>query len=212
MAAHTLNLAKRPFLDTRPVNVTVAILAAAAIVLTAFSVATVRRSTGEAGQVRAEVQKLRADLTKAEAQKRAGEARMARHDIYALSGGARSANALARLKAFSWTRFLSRLERVMPPDQRVVAIALTKAEEAPQSQSRAEAEPIDAYPLSLTLVTRDPDGLVKAIRAFYASPYFDRPVPLSEQSPEAGKGDLWRLAIGVVYRDHGAAGAPGGAP
>jgi hypothetical protein len=52
--------------------------------------------------------------------------------------------------------------------------------------------------VNLELVSRDPDGMPRVIRAFYGSPSFDDPRPFSEDEPgPEGK----RLHVSVTYRD-----------
>ena len=48
---------------------------------------------------------------------------------------------------------------------------------------------------------RDPDGLPKLIRAFYASPWFDAPTPSSEAGGELGDVEGRTFALDLVYRD-----------
>ena len=59
----------------------------------------------------------------------------------------------------------------------------------------------DAYRVSLVLVSRNPDGLPKVIRAFYASPFFAAPTPLSETGGERGSTEGRSLSLDVVYLD-----------
>ena len=55
--------------------------------------------------------------------------------------------------------------------------------------------------MTLTLVSRDPNGLPKTIRAFDASPWFDRPTPASEDRGEKGLPEGRRLVLTVAYHD-----------
>ena len=197
MASSRLNLARRPFVDTRPVNVTLAVLAVAAIALTYTSVGTVRTYYAQSARTRTAIASLKDDLAKLDARRAAREAVIARYDIGGLAASARDANAIWRQKAFSWTRFLSRLERTLPPDDRVAGIALSRPD------AKALEAGAEAYALALTLVSKDSEALPKAIRAFYASPWFDLPVPRNETSPEKDKGAGWRIILDVTYLDRG---------
>ena len=116
MTAARPNLARRPFVDTRPANVAAAILLlVAAIVLTAVSVRTVHAYLDGleevAGGDRGRSGPRSTGSTPPGAERsRSSPASISR----ACEPSAEEANALARLRAFSWTRFLTRLEQALP--------------------------------------------------------------------------------------------------
>jgi Tfp pilus assembly protein PilN len=116
-----------------------------------------------------------------------------------MRAGAEEANELARLRAFSWSRFLTRLEKTLPNDVRVVTVSLSR--EKSGAAGKRGADSADAYGVSLSLVSRDPDGLPKLIRAFYASPWFDAPTPLSEAGGDLGDVEGRTFVLDIVYRD-----------
>lgn len=202
MAATRPNLARRPFVDSRPANFAAALLFLAAIVLTVVSVRTVHAYLEGSRQSRAQIASLRAEIARFEATGRAAEGKLARFDLAGMKAGAEEANELARLRAFSWSRFLTRLEKTLPNDVRVVTVSLSR-EKSGESGTRVAAGD-DAYEVSLSLVSRDPDGLPKLIRAFYASPWFDAPTPVSEAGGELGDVEGRTFALGIVYRDRDA--------
>ena len=115
----------------------------------------------------------------------------------AIAKTAADAAATASSRAFSWPRFLTRLELTLPRDVRVVSIALDKDK---ADTVRAKMRD-DRFTVVLDLVARDPDALPKTIRALYASPWFDRPVPTKEQAGEKASPDGKRLGVMVEYRD-----------
>jgi Tfp pilus assembly protein PilN len=195
--ANRLNLARRPFVDTRPANVTVGVLALAALVLSLVAWRTVSKYYKDSARTRGAISALQTELDALEKKKQAREATVARYDVPGLAASARDVNAIARWKAFSWTRFLSRLERTIPPDDRISGISLSRPD---PRQLEAGA---DRYGLSLEIISRDPNALSRDIRAFYASPWFDNPVPHSEQNPDKGKGVGWVIRLDVMYVDSG---------
>lgn len=199
MAATRPNLARRPFVDSRPANVAAALLLLAAIVLTVVSVRTVHAYLEGSRQSRAEIARLRAEIARFDVTGRAAEQKLARFDLSGMRAGAEEANELARLRAFSWSRFLTRLEKTLPNDVRVVTVSLSRESSGASGTRVAGAE--DTYEVSLSLVSRDPDGLPKLIRAFYASPWFDAPTPLSEAGGDLGDVEGRTFALDIVYRD-----------
>ena len=200
MASARPNLARRPFVDSRPANLAAALLLAVVAVLTVVSVRTVRDYLVGSRASRDAVVSLRAEIGRLEASRREADAKLARFDLAGLRAGAEEANELARLRSFSWSRFLTRLERTLPNDVRVVSISLTKKEG--RAEAGAAASPREeAFREGLALVARDRDALPALLRAFYASPWFDAPVPLSEAGGDQGAFDGRSLTLEVLYRD-----------
>ena len=73
---------------------------------------------------------MRAEIGRFEAAGREAEQKLARFDLAGMQAGAEEANELVRLRAFSWSRFLTRLEKTLPNDVRVVSVSLSKADAA----------------------------------------------------------------------------------
>ena len=201
VAAPRPNLARRPFVDTRPANLAAALLLTAAIGMTFVSVRTVRAYVAGSKTSREAIAELRAEIGLHEEARREAETKLARFDLAGMKAGAEEANALARLRTFSWTRFLTRLEKTLPNDARVVSMGLSREAEKKASGRAPGAADEEAFALSLSLVSRDPDGMPKLIRAFYASPWFDAPTPVNETGGEQGSVEGRSLTINVLYRD-----------
>jgi len=200
--AHGLNLARRPFIDTRPVNVAAGVLAVVVAILSFVSVRTVVRYLDGSRKTRDSIVALRDDISRLDEARRAADARIARYDVDEMRAAADDANRLARRRAFSWTRFLDRLEKTLPADARISAINVSSAEGGDARTGRGKNE---LFWVEMTLVSRDPAGLTKAIRSFYGSPWFDRPTPHVEERGERRPAEGRRLQMGVLYRDTEAA-------
>lgn len=194
------NLARRPFVDTRPANLTAGFLVVLVAALSFVAAHTVIRYFGDSSRTRASIAGLRAEISSLEEARRKADASLARVDVASLAADVEDANEIALRRAFSWTRFLSRLEKTLPSDLRIASIALQKRPEA--SGSRAgRPGPAEAILVKLTLISRDPNGLPKTIRAFDASPWFDTPSPASEDRGEKGLPEGRRLVLSVAYHD-----------
>ncbi len=209
---HRLNLARRPFVDSRPVNLAAGVLSVVIVVMTIVSVSTVRSYLAGSKKTREMIGSLRAESARLDAERTTVEAALSRVDIAGLSVGAEDANSLARRRVFSWTRFLTRLEEVLPEDVRVTQISLARragavpapaAATAGGAGTAAPAARPDEVEVQLALVSRDPDGMPKVVRAFYASRWFDRPQPASETGPEKGVAEGTTLNLSVSYVDAG---------
>lgn len=195
------NLARRPFVDTRPANLTATFLAVLVAALSFVAARTVIRYFADSSRTRASISNLRAEIGSLEDARRRAEASLARIDVGALAGDVEDANEIALRRAFSWTRFLSRLEKTLPPDIRVASISLQKVAAPTGAPAVARRGPGETLLVSLVLISRDPNGLPKTIRAFDASPWFEVPTPASEDRGEKGLPEGRRLALSVAYRD-----------
>ena len=195
------NLARRPFVDTRPANLTAGFLVVLVAALSFVAARTVIRYFADSSRTRASIASLRAEISSLEEARQKADASLARVDVASLAADVEDANEIALRRAFSWTRFLSRLEKTLPPDLRIASIALQKRPEASGSRAAGRPGPAETVLVNLTLISRDPNGLPKTIRAFDASPWFDTPSPASEDRGEKGLPEGRRLVLSVVYHD-----------
>jgi hypothetical protein len=195
------NLARRPFVDTRPANLTAGFLAVLVAALSFVAARTVTRYFADSSRTRASIASLRAEISSLEEARRKAEASLARVDVASLAADVEDANEIALRRAFSWTRFLSRLEKTLPADLRVASIGIQKMTVPSGSPASAHRGPSETVLVALTLISRDPNGLPKTIRAFDASPWFENPTPASEDRGEKGLPEGRRLMLTVAYHD-----------
>ncbi len=195
------NLARRPFVDTRPANLTAIFLAVLVGAFSFVAARTVTRYFSDSSRTRASIAGLRTEISNLEEARRRAEASLARIDVATLAADVDDANEIALRRAFSWTRFLTRLEKTLPPDIRIGSITLQKIVAAPGAKALAHTGSGETVLVSLLLVSRDPNGLPKTIRAFDASPWFDSPTPASEDRGEKGLPEGRRLVLSVSYHD-----------
>ena len=200
MAAR-FNLARRPFVDTRPANLTAGFLAVAVLGVSFVAVRTVVRYLGDSQRTRTAIAELRSDISRLEDERQRAEASLQRIDVSTLAADVDDANAIALRRAFSWTRFLTRLERTLPDDVRISTISLQKSASASRTTTSLKTLSGESMLVGLTLISRDPNGLPKTIRAFDASPWFERPAPASEDRGERSVPEGRRLVLTVLYRD-----------
>ncbi len=210
--ASRFNLARRPFVDTRPANLTALVLALAVVVVSFVAVRTVFRYLDDSRRTRDAIAGLKSDITRLEDERQAAEASLARVDVASLAADVEEANAIALRRAFSWTRFLTRLEKTLPADVRIAAITLQKPSGAPGNTGGVRAVSGESMTVGLTLISREPNGLPRTIRAFDASPWFERPAPASEDRGEKSVPEGRRLVLSVKYRDVEGGPAAAGAP
>jgi len=195
------NLARRPFVDTRPANLTAGFLVVLAAALSFVAVRTVTRYFSDSSRTRASIVSLKAEISSLEEARQKAEASLARVDVGTLAADVEDANEIAVRRAFSWTRFLSRLEKTLPSDLRIASIGLQKMTGSSGSPALERRTSPETLLVTLTLISRDPNGLPKTIRAFDASPWFDKPTPASEDRGEKGLPEGRRLILTVAYHD-----------
>ncbi len=207
------NLSRRPFVDTRPPNLTAGILAVLVLGVSFVAARTVLRYYDDSRRTREAIASLRTEIARLEGERERAEASLARVDVGALAADVEDANAIALRRAFSWTRFLTRLEKTLPGGVRVATISLQKAQSTAGPAGGLKGVSGETVNVGLTLISRDPDGLPATIRAFYASPWFERPTPSSEDRGEKSVPEGRRLVLTVRYRDvEGRPAGPGDAP
>jgi hypothetical protein len=195
------NLARRPFVDTRPANLTAGFLAVLVVALSFVAARTVVRYFAGSSRTRASIARLRAEVSSLEEARLKAAASLARVDVASLAADVEDANEIALRRAFSWTRFLTRLEKTLPSDLRIASIGLQKMTGSSGSPASERRAPSETALVTLTLISRDPNGLPKTIRAFDASPWFDKPTPASEDRGEKGLPEGRRLILTVAYHD-----------
>jgi len=171
---HTsLNFARRPFRDERPVFLAagIALLAAAVLLVANYRLFTAfHRSMGGTSR---QIEELTA--RRAAAARTADQARAALNN-YRVSSLAQQSRGLLDIVAahrFSWTGLLARLERVLPPEVRVMRLTPNFAESGDVA-------------LTLSLVGRGPDSVVHTIAALSRDLAFSNLELHSESSQEHG--------------------------
>lgn len=195
------NLAHRPFVDTRPANLAAGFLAVVVAALSFVAARTVTRYFADSSRTRASIASLRAEISSLEEARQKAVTSLGEIDAASLASDVDDANEIALRRAFSWTRFLSRLEKTLPSDLRIASIGLHKMTGPSGSPSSERRAPSEAVLVTLSLISRDPNGLPKTIRAFDASPWFEKPTPASEDRGEKGLPEGRRLVLTVRYRD-----------
>lgn len=186
----SLNFARRPFRDERPVFLVVgtALLAAAILFL-----ANVRLYADFHRQMDGTNQQIEfLERRRAKAMHDAAEARTAlnRYKVSTLAQESRGLLKLVGERRFSWTALLSRLESVLPEDVRVSRLS-------PRPDESGEVY------LGLSLVGRNPESVVNTIRRLSSNAAFAGVELRSEASPEKGVPEGHSFELDVRYRSLG---------
>jgi hypothetical protein len=117
------NLSNRPFYNQRLISVVVAILLIAGLGLAAFNGWELYSESKARADLRSRIVKDQSEATRiqreAETQHRLVDPKI----MNALAANTREANALIDLRTFSWTIFFGLIEKAMPFDAKLVAVA-----------------------------------------------------------------------------------------
>jgi hypothetical protein len=117
------NLSTRPFYNERLVAVLIVAALIVGIALTAFNVTTTVRLSAERTSQRAAHDRVEAEAAKSRASASAVQGTLDRSNLLALAADTNEANTLIDQRTFSWTAFFGLVEKTLPLDARLIAVA-----------------------------------------------------------------------------------------
>lgn len=192
MRARRLDFARRPFRDERPVYLVAGLGLIVALLLFAANVRLYRDFNREIKGTGLQIEFLEKRREKASREAEAARAALNNFKVSALAVESKGLIRIVQERRFSWTGLLARLERTLPPEVRVVRLS-PKFEESGDTV------------ISIALIGKDADSVVKTIAAFSRDPAFPSVILHSESSPERGVPEGRSFQMTVAYR-------PGGKP
>ena len=178
-----LNFARRPFRDYRPVY----LVAGAAILVGAILFAI---NASLYGRFRADVADTREEIAWLE--QRQARA-VAAYELSDLAVESRGLQRLVEERQFSWTTFLTRLERVLPSEVRLSRLQ-------PSFKDTGEVQ------VAIALVGRGPESVVRTIAALSRSPSFTTVDLKTETRPESKEGipEGYTFGLSTLYQPQAA--------
>jgi hypothetical protein len=117
------NLATRPFYNERLVSIAIASVAVIVLLLMIFNASRLVALSGERRRLVDQVAADRAESARVAAATASVQQTVNRGTLAALAGSTREANDLIEQRTFSWTAFFELIERTLPYDVRLVAVA-----------------------------------------------------------------------------------------
>lgn len=186
------NLARVPFLNTRPVWAVSAALSLAAVGLTAMSVSEflVKREEEEGLRARLSSLQQRREVLAREVHQL--NQTLAQVPWKQLQGDASALAQIASKRGWAWTQLLGDLERVLPWDVRLVSIS-------PSVDEKGRVR------LALVGAAAGREAWLKLMTRLFHDASFADPVPISEEAPSATNPQGYRFQLAVRY-------LPGGRP
>lgn len=187
MRARRLDFARRPFRDERPVLLVAGLAFAAAAFLLAANVRQYRDFHREIGGTGRQIEFLQERLRKVSREAEQSRAALAGFNVAALAQESRGLLRLVAERRFSWTALLARLERTLPPEVRVTRLS-------------PKFEDSGSVTLSVGLIGKDAESVVRTIAALAHDPAFDAFALHSEATPEKGVPEGHTFLVTVTYR------------
>jgi len=184
--AVSIDFARRPFRDDRPIIVTVALAAVLGAALLSLNVRDYYAFRGSSAGTVAEIRKLNEAANRAEERAARDSSGLASVKLKELQTESVLLNTLLKERDFSWSVLLTRLERALPDEVYVTRLS-------PAVLPNGDAN------LTIDFVGRGPDSIVKTLAALAKDPYFREPVPASESDPEKGAPEGFTFHLSVKY-------------
>lgn len=187
MRARRLDFARRPFRDERPVLLVAGLAFAAAALLLVANVRQYEDFQREIGGTGQQIEFLQQRLQKASREAEQSRAALASFNVASLAQESRGLLRIVAERRFSWTALLARLERTLPPEVRV-------------SRLSPKFDDSGAVTLSVGLIGKDAESVVRTIAAFAHDPVFEAVALHSEATPEKGVPEGRTFVVTVSYR------------
>lgn len=184
MKALHLNLASKPYRDYRPIWAVAAVMAVLSGILLVNNAQTAYRYFVNTKTTRAEIERLQRGAGEESRRARQLQNDILRFDRKTLNIQTRFINAQIAERAFSWSRLLDQLERIVPHDVRLVSLNQSVTPDGPTH-------------LTMVCLAKSPNGMVELLRRLQRDPHFDRTLPQSEATLETG---LHEFRIETDYR------------
>ena len=188
-----LNFARRPFRDYRPVYFVAGATLLAGAILFGINASLYGQFRRDVADTREEISWLEKRQARASAAADEAKNALRAYELSELSTESRGLLRLVEERQFSWTTFLSRLERVLPAEIRLSRLT-------PRFEDTGKIE------IDILLVGRGPESVVHTLAALARSPYFAAIELKSETRPESKQGvpEGYTFTVTTTYAPKGA--------
>jgi hypothetical protein len=117
------NLSTRPFYNERLVSLIVIVGTIAGLALTVFNGTEILRLSAERNRQRAELDRIEAEAAKSRSAAASLQQTLDQTNLRTLAAATGEANDLIDQRTFSWTEFFGVVEKTLPLDARLIAVA-----------------------------------------------------------------------------------------
>ena len=188
----TLNFARRPFRDYRPVYFVAGATLLVGAILFGINASLYGQFRRDVADTREEISWLEKRQARANAASDEAKNALSAYELSELSTESRGLLRLVEERQFSWTTLLSRLEGVLPAEVRL-------------SHLQPRFEDAGKIEINIALVGRGPESVVHTLAALARSPYFAAIALKSETRPESKQGvpEGYTFMVSTTYAPKG---------
>jgi Tfp pilus assembly protein PilN len=212
-----LNLARRPFLNSRPVVRLALLLWLLGLGLLLVDLWQFLGYRGRSADKRARIERSEAEIERQRATLARLQKTLDGFDLDAQNQKVEFLNKQITERTFSWSQLLDRIAERLPNDVRLNRLAPLTGEKAERQRTgsaaaRRASKPSDLVPLTITGESRSDEALSSFVDNLFKPPFTDAN-PTREEREEDGK--TLKFEISVQYRPGpppAATAAPGGGP
>lgn len=192
-----LDLARRPFVNPRPVARLAILLWIAGLIVAAINVSVYLRHYAGSGEQRQRLSELLSEIEEEEARLEQVEAEVREFDLEWQNAQARFLNRKIAERTFSWSILFDRLSEVLPADARLITLSPRFGEEG-RGRRGSEYEPrAEEVLLDIRGAARSSEVLLGFLDALFDHPSFRGADLSSESLQDEG---IVRFDLSVIYR------------
>lgn len=184
------NLARQPFLDTRPVFLASGLLWLGALSLTAYGVVDFFQVRGQEKLASSKLAQLSRQAQELQGQVERLNGELAQVNWKQLKAEVEALAQAASQRHLRWSHLLADLEAVVPWDVRLLSIVPTVA-------------PDGSISLNLEGLATGREAWLRFLSGLLQDPHFSQPVPRQEEAPGVGNASGYRFALTVSYHPEG---------
>ncbi len=194
--SHELNLARRPFLNPRPVVRVTLLLWLVGLAVAGFNVRLYLSHYSGSSENRDRQRDLQTSLERERGEVAALEAELAGYDVEFLNEQAAFLNSKISERSFSWSNLFDRLAEVMPADLRLVTLSPSFESESRRGRTAAEENEV-------VLGIRGTALSSEVVLAFVDALFSHRSFRAPNLSKESLRDDqLVDFSLSVIYAAH----------
>lgn len=200
------NLARRPFVNLRPLRRAAGALWALGALLLVANLALYGGHVRGTRDLRAQFREADRALAREEAAIAELDDELARRDLARQNEQVAFLNRRIAERTFGWSNLFARLGEVLPRDVRIYSLAPVNIVPARERRNALGEPPpaASAFGLRIAGAARDGEALLELIDALFAHPSFSAP-SLSRESRQDGE---LAFDLGLTYRSRAAAAVP----
>lgn len=202
--SHELNLARRPFLNPRPVLRVTILLWVLGVAVAAFNVRLYFSHYSGSSAIRESEARLEESLERERRAVAELEAELARHDLGLHNEQATFLNAKIAERSFSWSMLFDHLGEVMPADVRLSSLSPSFGGERARGRSQTRENEVL---LGIRGTAKSSEVVLEFVDALFGHSSFRAPNLISESLQDSRMVDF---SLNVIYAAREAEAEPGG--